>query len=1050
MIGPAGGTVTGPNGAKVVIPAGALTSDTLINITQTSAGSPVLLAGFSATGFMFEFTPHGITFAIPVTMTLPFNGALVPAGNSPQFYKTNALNQWEQIANAIFGVDSVSAQVAGFSHATVVTPPLTRDDPWRLWQFRVFPADGSAEVILPCHPASCMQVGGLVDDLVDFGSTDFSPGILRPSGSIPLNDGIADGYVLSTANGVTYAVLAEAPTPRPGTSDPNGGAAYLTQRQSFIKRASDASLKFTVTDVIVEAGDFASHDARAQRPIPLMSEVMLDVVAYKTPNAYFFHGAGYVAIVGDNEDWVPAVTGVSDAPAELWQLDDFDVKTSSNISYTVGTAPITGTCSGTRGFLRLKKPLTYSVDLSSIGVNEEFSLRVITHAQAWNRKGGRKDDCQANYAYAVLQDPLAVGGTTLVINGLEATNRPLPGPPEQQLVAPAACVPGPGPSPAAGVLQFDAANFTVDEHSAAVPTVTVSRSGGSSGAVTATFTTSDGTAVAGSNYSAVNATVFFGDGKTGSRVVSVPIIGNQIDENDKTVNLTLSQPGGCAALGGQTTSVLTIRDDDTPPSVNVSIGGTVTGLGGSGVVLTNIGLEVVITANGAFSFPTLMASGLPYNVQLKTQPSNPNQVCTITNGAGITANANITNVAVNCVTPPANGSLDLSFGNSGKVSTAFGGDDTAMALQGDGKIVMVGGSSSDFVLARYNADGVLDTSFGSAGFVTTDIAGAADEAHGIAIQSDGKIVVVGSARVGANDDFAIVRYNVNGTLDTSFGTLGKVTTDINGGTDAAHGVAIQSDGKIVVVGNAALVGTDFVVARYAANGVLDAGFGANGNGKVSTDIVGGTDLARNVVLRSNGAMLVSGPVTQANDSGLDHAGLASYDANGVLDASFGTGGKVFLSGMRVGEGLAVQRDGKIVLGGSLEVGVFPARASQFALLRLSANGGTDSGFGVNGLVTTAFTSLGDFGRAVVLQSDDKIVVVGQSSNQSNPDFAVARYNTDGALDTSFALDGKLIIDFFGSFDGAEGAVVQSDGNFVVGGFARNGARTGYALVRVFQ
>ena len=153
------------------------------------------------------------------------------------------------------------------------------------------------------------------------------------------------------------------------------------------------------------------------------------------------------------------------------------------------------------------------------------------------------------------------------------------------------------------------------------------------------------------------------------------------------------------------------------------------------------------------------------------------------------------------------GALDTSFGGVGKVSTAFGGDETAMALQADGKIVMAGGSANNFLLARYNADGSLDAGFGDGGLVTTDVGnGAADEARGVAIQSDGKIVVVGyvfASHIPGNPinfDFALVRYNTDGSLDTSFGDGGKVTTDFNGLGDRAFAVAIQPDDKIVVVG----------------------------------------------------------------------------------------------------------------------------------------------------------------------------------------------------------------------------------------------------------
>ena len=170
--------------------------------------------------------------------------------------------------------------------------------------------------------------------------------------------------------------------------------------------------------------------------------------------------------------------------------------------------------------------------------------------------------------------------------------------------------------------------------------------------MTATFSTSDGTAIGGTDYTPVSTTIFFADGDTAQRVVEVPIIQDLISgEPDKTVNLTLSQPGGCAALGAQTTAVLTIRDDDAPPPPpRFTVGGTVNGLIGTVVLEDHHGLFLEITGDGPFTFtnlPTL--DGLPYSVRVFNQPFAPVQVCTVSNGSGVFGNANVTNVVVNCV-----------------------------------------------------------------------------------------------------------------------------------------------------------------------------------------------------------------------------------------------------------------------------------------------------------------------------------------------------------------------------------------------------------------
>ena len=168
----------------------------------------------------------------------------------------------------------------------------------------------------------------------------------------------------------------------------------------------------------------------------------------------------------------------------------------------------------------------------------------------------------------------------------------------------------------------------------------------------------------------------------------------------------------------------------------------------------------------------------------------------------------------------APGDLDPTFGSGGKVTTDVGGSDgaQAVAIQGDGKVVaaglgnFAGPGTGDFALARYNPDGSLDTSFGSGGKVTTDFGGF-DAASAVAIQPDGKIIAAGRSGSG---DFALARYNPDGSLDSSFGSGGKVTTDF-GGFDSAFGVALQADGKIVAAGFQATStqrGTDIAVARY--------------------------------------------------------------------------------------------------------------------------------------------------------------------------------------------------------------------------------------------
>jgi uncharacterized delta-60 repeat protein len=399
-------------------------------------------------------------------------------------------------------------------------------------------------------------------------------------------------------------------------------------------------------------------------------------------------------------------------------------------------------------------------------------------------------------------------------------------------------------------------------------------------------------------------------------------------------------------------------------------------------------------------------------------------------------------------TAPAD--LDTGFGTAGKVTTDFGGRNDlgqSVVVQSDGKIVVAGnsfnGSNDDFALVRYNADGALDSSFGTGGKVVTDFGGFDDAGNSAVVQSDGKIVVAGFAS-GSNLDFALVRYNADGTLDGSFGTGGKVTTDLGGYNDVADRVALQSDGKIVVAGdsfNGTNSNYDFALVRYNADGTLDSSFGTGG--KVTTDFSTSQDYGRSVVLQSDGKIVVAG---YSGAYPVSDIALVRYTAAGALDSSFGTGGKVitdFAGFDDVGYSVALQSDGKILVAGYSLTSYYDS-----ALVRYNADGTLDSGFGTGGKVTTDFGSFDDLGLSVAVQADGKIVVAGYSSIASNTEgFALARYTTGGALDTRFGTGGKVITGFGSSHDVGRGLVLQSDGKIVVAGYSGSTPNYDFALVR---
>ena len=348
-----------------------------------------------------------------------------------------------------------------------------------------------------------------------------------------------------------------------------------------------------------------------------------------------------------------------------------------------------------------------------------------------------------------------------------------------------------------------------------------------------------------------------------------------------------------------------------------------------------------------------------------------------------------------------NGRPDRSFGTGGKVTAALdpGGDGVqGIALQSDGRIVTAGSViHNNFTLAfsigRFNVDGSLDATFGNNGAVQTTFGDPAAEGNDVVVQADGRIIVVGFTGAGsysALNDFALVRYNSDGTLDQSFGVAGKVTTHFPGifnTGSTAFGAALQADGKVVVAGSYVNESTPnaFALARYNSDGSLDASFGSAG--VVTTRIGGGSAFAFGVILQRDGRIVLAGYA-----DGQDHDfALACYNANGTLDSTFGAGGIVTTdftgtSSDDIAYGLAVQRDGALLAAG--RVGEYPV--FDFALARYTSSGQLDQSFGIGGKVTT---DLGDeeLGYGVAVQRDGKILLSGGAFNGSNFDFGVVRY-----------------------------------------------------------
>jgi uncharacterized delta-60 repeat protein len=396
------------------------------------------------------------------------------------------------------------------------------------------------------------------------------------------------------------------------------------------------------------------------------------------------------------------------------------------------------------------------------------------------------------------------------------------------------------------------------------------------------------------------------------------------------------------------------------------------------------------------------------------------------------------------------GDLDPSFGVGGTLTTDGGFEQAkALVVQGD-KLVATGlgyssSSSTTFALARYNPDGTLDASFGTDGKVITDFIGIADGANALAVQGN-KVVAAGFTFNEAGLDFALARYNPDGTLDASFGTGGEVTTDFDGGWDSANALAVQADGKLVAAGSTESASgiSQVSLARYNDDGTLDSSFGIGGRVITSDPTI---SKAFALAVQPNGRLVVAG--VAGTDTGAKNIALARYRPNGSLDTSFGTDGTVTtdLAGLDdQANALAVQANGQLVVAGTAS---FPGDGvnDNFALARYRPNGSLDTSFGSGGTVTTDFAGFDDWGNALALQADGGLVVAGEALTETGFDFGLARYTPDGILDTSFGAGGKVTTDIAYFVDGANALAVQGDGKLVAAGFASVGGDLNFAMAR---
>lgn len=380
----------------------------------------------------------------------------------------------------------------------------------------------------------------------------------------------------------------------------------------------------------------------------------------------------------------------------------------------------------------------------------------------------------------------------------------------------------------------------------------------------------------------------------------------------------------------------------------------------------------------------------------------------------------------------ADGDLDPSFGGGdGLVPSAAIADTKGLALRSDGKFVLATtgpfNDSNDFLVERRLADGAPDPTFGGDGRVETQLGGI-ENAYAVAAQPDGKTIVAGlSTALSGTADFAVVRYDEDGSLDTSFSSDGIVITNL-GGYDAVWSVVVDANGKIIAVGSGGIV-------RYSADGSLDTTFSSDG---IVTSF-GGVDAA----LDSEGRLVAVGSV--AGSSSNDFT-VARFNSDGSLDPSFGGDGisTADFGEIDTGYGITVQPDDRIVVAGTTQPFQMPG---DVAVARFATDGTLDASFGGGGKVVTDLDGY-DTARAVAVQDDGKIVVAGGTDSTLTlyGDQLVIRYLENGAYDTSFNWDGVATTDYPGADVTAGDLAIQPDGKIVAAG--RGGLMARYKVTLV--
>ena len=381
------------------------------------------------------------------------------------------------------------------------------------------------------------------------------------------------------------------------------------------------------------------------------------------------------------------------------------------------------------------------------------------------------------------------------------------------------------------------------------------------------------------------------------------------------------------------------------------------------------------------------------------------------------------------------GRLDPSFGDNGIVISPISENrqmGLALTVQADGKAILAGmqeiSNSSDFAVARYNVDGSPDMDFGTNGFVTIEGGSDSDAAWAIALQDDGKIVLGGSVynQFSSVDDYAVVRLNIDGSPDNTFGPGGNgvVTTDIDGFWDNAYDIAVQDDGKILLAGDGySNDKRNVCVVRYNTDGSMDASFGTAGIALHSVSSV--KDQTRAIAIQADGKILAAGHLNDGED---DQAFIIRMNADGTLDNTFHNDG---LTTIAIGDNddrfldLYIYPDGRIMAGGFT---MYPSEEIDALLIRYLSNGELDNSFGVGGTGIMMYNfNTNDVIMQVALQEDGKILATGGAFS-----FELVRLLEDGQKDNTFGENG-VVNTSIGTYCSSNALRLSGEDKVILGG-----------------